>query len=152
MNEAISNMVPEEDQEELSEEIYCASEDCTEDPTEEITQKIEADEAESITDADLRELKEEFPELCELESITELSNPIRYAALRELGLSPAEAYILTSRRRNVYDTRSHLKPSVPVTAKSPSMGMSSRELQEMRNIFGDMSDSEIHKLYKKVTK
>jgi hypothetical protein len=51
-----------------------------------------------------------------------------------------------------YDNRSHLTASVPAAARSPQTGMSSRELNEMRRIFGDMSDAEIHKLYKKVTK
>ena len=111
----------------------------------------ESDEG-NVIDGDLKELKEEFPELEDIESITELSNPIRYAALRDLGLSPGEAYVLTSRRRNVYDNRSHLTSGVPTAARSPRTRLSSRELQEMRGIFGDMSDSEIHKLYKKVTK
>lgn len=104
-----------------------------------------------ITDNDLEELKEEFPELRDLGSITELANPIRYAALRDLGLSPAEAYILTSRKRMGYDNRSHLTASVPASARSPRGGMSARELSEMRLIFGDISDTEINKLYKKVT-
>lgn len=112
----------------------------------------ESEDASNTVDRDLIELREEFPELSEIESITELSNPIRYAALRDLGLSPAEAYILTSRKRSIYDNRSHLTTSIPATAKSPRSGLSSRELEAMRNIFEDMSDSEIHKLYKKVSK
>ena len=105
-----------------------------------------------VIDNDLSELKEEFPELSNLKSVSELSNPIRYAALRDLGLSPAEAYILTARKRVEYDNRSHLTSSVPVSAKSPGCALSSRELNEMREIFGEISDLEIHKLYKKVTK
>lgn len=109
-------------------------------------------EASDVINDDIRELKEEFPELSEIESITELTNPIRYAALRDLGLSPAEAYILTSRRKQIYDNRSHLTASVPVSAKSPGTGMSARELREARSLFGNISDSEIYKLYKRVTK
>lgn len=112
----------------------------------------ETDEPGGTIERDIQELKEEFPELSELESITELTNPIRYAALRDLGLSPAEAYILTSRRKTVYDNRSHLTPSVPAKAKSPTAGMSAREFEQARQIFSDISDSEIYKLYKKVTK
>lgn len=103
-------------------------------------------------DSDIKELKEEFPELSHITSITELQNSIRYAALRDLGLSPGEAYLLTSRRRATYDNRSHLTASVPASAKSPSSAMNHREMEEMRRLFGDISDSEIHKLYKKVTK
>ena len=119
-----------------------STEDIPEEPT---------SETETIDD-DIRELREEFPELSEIESITELTNPIRYAALRDLGLSPAEAYILTSRRKQIYDNRSHLTASVPVSAKSPGTGMSARELKEARELFGNISDAEIYKLYKKVTK
>ena len=113
--------------------------------------EIQTETSDVIND-DIRELKEEFPELSEIESITELTNPIRYAALRDLGLSPAEAYILTSRRKQIYDNRSHLTASVPVSAKSPDTGMSARELKEARELFGNISDSEIYKLYKRVTK
>ena len=112
----------------------------------------EPSEKDSVIDGDLKELREEFPELSELCSITELTNPVRYAELRDLGLSPAEAYILTSRRKQIYDNRSHLTATVPTAAKSPGSGMSARELEEARQLFGDISDSEIYKLYKKVTK
>ena len=101
---------------------------------------------------DIEELRRDFPELSEIESVTELSNPIRYAALRDIGLSPAEAYILTSRALARQDNRAHLTSSVPKAAKSPDMGLSKREIEEMRQIFGDISDADIYKLYKKVTK
>ena len=114
--------------------------------------ETDATEKESVIDGDLCELREEFPELANLSSVTELANPIRYAALRDLGLSPAEAYILTSRRRAVYDNRSHLTSSVPASAKSPESGLTGKDMAKMREMFGDMTDAEIHKLYKKVTK
>ena len=104
------------------------------------------------TSSDFDELIEEFPELNGISDISELPNSARYTALREIGLSPAEAYVLTSRRRAPQSTKSHLTASVPVSAKSPDVGMSSREMEEVRELFGDLSDSEIHKLYKKVTK
>ena len=46
---------------------------------------------EGIIREDIAQLKSEFPELSELSEITQLNNPLRYAALRDLGLSPAEA-------------------------------------------------------------
>lgn len=101
---------------------------------------------------DIEELKEGFSELSEIESITELDNPIRYAALRDIGLSPSEAYLLTSRKIAKQDNRSHLTASVPAAAKSPEIGLGKRELEELRDIFGNISDAEIYQLYKKVTK
>ena len=57
---------------------------------------------------DVEALRGEFPELSEMESITELDNPMRYGMLRDLGLSPAEAYLATSKRRRGTDNRNHV--------------------------------------------
>ena len=105
----------------------------------------------AIAALDLKELKGEFPELCGLEHISGLDNPMRYAALRDLGLSPREAYLATARRQRA-DGRAHLSSAVPRGAGSPGGGMSARELAQAREIFSDMSDVEIRALYKKVTK
>ncbi len=48
--------------------------------------------------------------------------------------------------------RSHLTSSVPRMAKVPVGAISKAEMAEMREIFGDIDDSEIHRLYKRVTK
>ena len=100
---------------------------------------------------DLAALKAEFPELAAISDITELENPLRYAALRDLGLSAEEAYLATSKRRTRSDNRSHLYGGIPKTAKSPLGTMSEKELIGAREIFSDLSDSEIRNLYKKVT-
>lgn len=106
---------------------------------------------EDIARRDISELKAEFPELSDTESITELENPIRYAALRDLGLSPSEAYFATTKRRPRQDNRSHLERSVPRGASVPRGSMSEAELRAAREIFSDISDSEIRSLYKRVT-
>ena len=99
---------------------------------------------------DVMALRAEFPELRSLSDVCELENPLRYAALRDLGLSPAEAYLATSRRYK-RDNRSHLHSTR--TASYTSQGsMTEAEMAAAREIFGDISDSEIRKLYKKVTK
>lgn len=103
-------------------------------------------------DADLEELKREFSELSGAESITELKNPVRYAALRELGLSAKEAYLATTPRPATPDTKSHLRSSVPSSVKSPYGAMTRREMRQARDLFGDMNDAEIQTLYQKVTK
>ena len=100
---------------------------------------------------DLAELKRTFPELREVNDITELNNPMRYAALRDLGLSAEEAYLATNRQRSSYDNRAHLTPSVPGGA-SVVREMSRNDYDMAREIFSDMSDAEIRKLYRRVTK
>lgn len=98
---------------------------------------------------DLRELRSRFPELSGIEDITDLENPIRYAELRDLGLSPREAYLATSERRHRTDTRRHLSSAVPKRAAMPS-GLSQSELSEARELFSGLSDAELNRLARRV--
>ena len=104
-----------------------------------------------IVRQDVAALSAEFSELRELTDITELENPIRYAALRDLGLTPAEAYLATTKSRRKADNRSHLF-AMPMVSSAPAGSMSERELEVAREIFTDISDAQIKKLYKKVTR
>lgn len=97
---------------------------------------------------DLAELAEIFPEVRAKRSITELSNPLRYAALRDLGLTPKEAYLATEDRR-VADNRAHLTSRVPSSARAGS-SLSGRELDMARELFSGLTEREIQRLYKKV--
>ena len=126
---------------------------------EEVTTEFEAPMAdftnetpEEIINDDLSTLREKFPELEAIEDITELNNPTRYAALRDLGLSAEEAYLATAPRQAPKDNRSHLKSGVPAAAKIPSTGMTKAQMAEARSLFRGMSDSDIVKLYTKVNK
>lgn len=107
---------------------------------------------EKIAMADLAALKHEFSELSELESIGELENAARYGALRDLGLTPREAYLATAPRQPKTDNRAHLRSAVPIRAGSPDVGITSKELAYARELFSGLSDSEIRSLYKRVTK
>ena len=113
-------------------------------------QKQEESDYESIVEADLLALREEFSELGEINSILELKNPIRYGALRDLGLTPAEAYLASEGRMRRKDNRAHLKSSLPRSVSSPASEIPKRELEIARELFSDLSEREIHKLYKKV--
>ena len=104
----------------------------------------------AIAEEDLRILKEEFPELYGASDITELDDPLRYAALRDLGLSPREAYLATAKPKR-RDSRSHLI-SVGSVRASRGTVMTDAELCAAREIFSDIPDSEIRRLYKRVTK
>ena len=105
---------------------------------------------EKIIREDTRLLKEKFPELEKIKDISELDNPLRYAALRDLGLTPEEAYLAT-RKRERADNRSHLYPS-PTVASFESGAVPEADMRAAREIFDDISDREIRKLYKKVTR
>ena len=104
----------------------------------------------AVVEEDIRTLREEFRELSTLTDICELDDPMRYAALRDLGLTPAEAYLATAKRQKK-DNRSHLVATRTVSA-SQNGSMSDAELSAAREIFVGVSDAEIRKLYKRVTK
>ena len=101
---------------------------------------------------DLNAIRELFPEYQAIMSVTELDNPLRYAALRDLGLSVKEAFLATQRRQPRYDNRAHLKSSVPRGARSDGISMSAEALKAARELFSELSDAEIQKLYKNVIK
>ena len=103
-----------------------------------------------LTD-DARELRARFPELSRIKNVSEIRAYKRYAELRALGLTVDEAYLATSRREEVHDNRAHLTSAVPIAASSPR-GISRRELGVARELFSDLSDSEIQALYQRVTK
>ena len=114
-----------------------------------VTDTKGSSDATSVVDRDITELKSEFSELSHIVGISDLPNPTRYAALRDLGLTPREAYLATRQPRSI--GKAHLTSSVPRTAKPPLDRMSKEALMEAREIFLDMDDTEIQRLYKKVT-
>ena len=99
---------------------------------------------------DLAALALIFPEVKGKRSITELKDPIRYAALRDLGLTPKEAYLATEGVRRTADNRRHIVSRVPASAGSANT-LSGKELSAARELFSGLSDREIQRLYKKVT-
>ena len=109
----------------------------------------EVKEEKSVLDSDIAELRQGFGELSGITSITDLPSPTRYAALRDLGLSPTEAYLATSRPKS--DGKAHLTSSVPRAKSGTVLSMTKQEMSIAREIFHDMDDLEIQKLYKKVT-
>ena len=117
--------------------------------TDEVSESAEAtaDNVELDIEGDLAELASEFPEAISEDMLTD-----RYRELRTLGLTPAEAYLASARRTPKFDSRSHLKTSVPRAVKSHVGAMSRRELLEARTLFSGLSDRQIEDLYRKVTK
>ena len=124
----------------------------TEPEVDEANEISDDDYYKSLIEEDLRELRRLFPEARNIKDITELENPLRYARLRDLGLTSAEAYLATSPKRQRIDTRSHLSSAVSRMASAPNGRMPRADLERARELFDGMSDSEIQNLYKKVTK
>jgi len=143
-DEILETAVPNEDETE-KEELVEKPEESDDDSDKDYRELIERD---------LNSLRESIPELHSLKDISELENPVRYGALRDLGLSPEEAYRATTTRTRVVktDNRSHLKSSLPKLAASPTQNISYRDLEAARAIFTGVSDAEIQRLFRKVTR
>ncbi len=103
-----------------------------------------------LLEEDLAEIKREFPELPENLSITDIKDPLRFGALRDLGLTPTEAYLAVGGRAHVRDNRAHLTATVPRTAQSRTADIPRSELKIARTVFSDMSEAELEKLYRRV--
>ena len=110
----------------------------------------EESDYENLLASDMRELSAEFSAESEIK-ITDLKNPIRYGALRDLGLTPKEAYLASGGKKERSDNRAHLSSSVPRAMTAAFSEIPRGDLEAARELFGDMSDSEIRNLYKKVT-
>ena len=125
----------------------------TEEPIEEDRENIsdEINYAE-ILESDLAELRSSFPEITGISDITELKNPLRYGELRDLGLSAKEAYLASGGAKSRYDNRAHLTRSVPKGASYQRGGIPRHELGIMKDLFEGISERELERLYKKVTR
>ena len=156
------NDLAESDNEKVSESLPAPDKEAESDCTGEVSDRGEACEEEpndppkkdyaQLAKDDMLELKRLFPALHGKESITEIDNPLRYAALRDLGLTPKEAYLATNAQTPAYDNRSHLRSAVPRGAATANDMLDSRALEAARELFSGLSDREIQRLYKKVSK
>lgn len=149
---AQNDITPENDYtgEENMPDAYSVGEGDTDgDDYEDSLDDVESTEEEISLDDELVALSEEHPEVVEAVSAP---NKERYAQLRALGLSPKEAYLASSLPRRARDGRSHLTDSMPRSVRSPEGAMTRREMRAARELFSDLCDAEIQRLYKKVTK
>ncbi len=137
-------------EESTEEESAPATEDT--EPSEDENDGNEPVDYEKIMREDLEVLRASFPELSELNDISELSGAMRYAALRDLGLSAIEAYLATSHRVVKRDSRAHLSTAISHTAGAPRGAMSRGELAVARELFSGLTDAQLYSLYKRVTK
>ena len=105
---------------------------------------------------DLATLKALYPHLSGVDHLSRIDNAVRFAQLRDMGLSVEEAYMASSaastRQSTRYDNRSHLKSFVPRTLSDAGEEMSRSELESAKEMFGNLSEKEIRSLYKRVKK
>ena len=106
---------------------------------------------EAMATADLAEIKRLDPTYAPASHLSELPFARRFAALRDMGLSVAEALSAVTPRFSPYDTRSHLRPAAPGGARSPVGCLSREELKAAKELFSDLSENELQSLYRRVT-
>ncbi len=109
---------------------------------------------EALASRDLDELRRLVPAL-RISHIGDLPGATRYAELRDRGLSAEEAFwaschgIVPGTAPGAYDNRSHLHSAVPRGAAGNPAVMSAAEMRAAKDLFDDLSESEIQKLYTK---
>lgn len=130
---------------------------------EDIKEAIETPEAvatETDTEANLPEPSAEAPMLeadadtppAEPEETPEEAEVSPLEALMMSGLSEKEAELILNYREGRRLSDAPPSDSLPRMAHSPRLNISYGELMEMKEIFSDLSDTEINRLYNKVTK
>ena len=104
---------------------------------------------------DLARLRRLDPETASYSHLGEMPGAIRFAELRELGLSVEEAYYAVHGANGEKPTpdrggRAHLHASVPGRAASGGVGMTVGEIEAARRLFPGLPDREIASLYRRV--
>lgn len=114
--------------------------------------------------SDFAEIQREFPETRGLKSLREIENLAKFGRFRDLGLSPKEAYAAANpdsvrksvaaatKQQSLNETKAHLKSAVPAGSKDEGIAISKKELKEWRDLFPNLSDKEISRLYRESAK
>ena len=123
-------------------------------------QLLQQTEFEKKASADLAALHAAYPDTRQYSNIRDIPNLKRFGDLRDLGLSPKEAYAAANpdgvrtnvadavKKQSLADTKGHLRSAVPRGSHDTAPKMSRSELAQWRDIFPDLSDKEILKLYR----
>ncbi len=115
----------------------------------------EGERFERQAENDLAELQAIDPDAARYRHIGEMPGALRFAELRELGLSVEEAYYAVrgaASEKPLPDRggRAHLHASVPGRAASGGVGMTVGEIEAARRLFPNLPDREIASLFRRV--
>ena len=116
---------------------------------------------------DIEAIHEAFPETKKYKSLKDLPNKEKFAELMDdktKKLSAVEAFAAShldivkahnrapGKNSNLSGTKDHIKSNVPKGAKDTSTFISKSEMETYREMFPDLSDQQIKKLYKSTNK
>lgn len=99
--------------------------------------------------ADIDAINIRFPD-AKISSLEDIKNSSQYVALRDKGVSPEEAYAQVIRPKE--DGKKHMTATASKTTPSRGAQMTAFEKRAARDLFPNMTDAEIQKLYKRVSK
>ena len=100
---------------------------------------------------DLAEIKRLDAAYAPAKHLGDLPFAMRFAELRDMGLSVREALAAAAPRFDRADGRAHLRAVAPHGAKAAPEGLAGEEMKNARTLFYGLSDSEINTLYRRVT-
>lgn len=128
----------------------------------ELERKIIIAEGEKMMAEDLAEIKAQIPGAAKYKSPTEFPAFRRFGELRDLGLSPVEAFrashpndvaaAVAATAKATADSKGHMTSVVPKGAKDTTVSIPKDELEMYRDMYPEMSDKELTALYKRATK
>lgn len=127
---------------------------------EEAMRIVKAQRFEQLAATDLAEIKAAYAGLDDVKTIQDIPNFKRFAELRTKGLTAKEAYVAANpervrtqaadaaKKKTLEDSKAHLKSSVPKGSKDTGAKMTRTEYREWKDLFPDLSDKELLKLYR----
>lgn len=128
----------------------------------ELERKLRIAEGEKMMAEDLAAIKEQIPGAAKYKSPTEFPHFRRFGEMRDLGLSPVEAFrashpddvasgVVATAKASA-DSKGHMTSAVPKGARDTSTTIPKGELEMYREMFPKASDKELTALYKRATK
>lgn len=118
-------------------------------PTEEPAEE-EVDYA-ALAAEDLAQIKKLDPAYAPAAHLSELPFARRFAELRDLGLSVAEALAAASPRFEGRDSRAHLRALSPRGSRSTADSLDRAQMKEAKLLFSGLSEAQINALYRRVS-
>ena len=140
--------VPEKEEESAS---PSPEQEALTDPTPPTEEESSLPDYEAMAAEDLAAIKRLDPAYAPAAHLGELPFAHRFAELRDLGLSVAEALAAAAPRFDRYDGRRHLRAVLPRGTKSPDGGLDRDRMKEAKMLFSGMSEAEINALYRRVS-
>lgn len=115
-----------------------------------------------LAKSDLEAIRRSFPGIG-VTDLRKIDNPGRYGTLREMGLSPEEAFRATNHERirshiaasarAKADGKAHIRGDMPARQGSAEgFSLTSTQMREYRDLFPDKSEKEITELVRSVSK